>query len=108
LSDLGREIPERLREGIGGRDVTLAAPYLIWSHQHGRWMGPKREGYVRRLSSAGRYSREEAIEICSKAILGDAQALGALPELPVREEDVFEMRAAYRLRFPNRPTETWE
>jgi hypothetical protein len=43
--------------------------------------------YVRRVSQAGRYSRQVAITIASGAMMGTAERLGMLPELPVRESD---------------------
>lgn len=82
--------------------------YLIWSHEHGGWWGPGRAGYVRSISKAGRYSRDEALTICAEAIPGDARRLGALPELPVRKADVLVMRDAFRGRFPALPAEVWE
>jgi hypothetical protein len=86
-------------------DGTL---YLIWSHEHGAWWGPGRSGYVRSISKAGRYSREEALRICAEAIPGDAKRLGALPELPVPEADLHEMRDHFRSLLPDDPTEAWE
>jgi len=82
--------------------------YLIWSHEHGAWWGPARQGYQVRLSEAGRYSHEEALRICAEAIPGDAARAGALQELPVREADVLAMRVRYRTRFPNLSIEAWE
>ena len=66
--------------------------YLVWSNEHRRWWGPGSCGYVKRVSDAGRYSRENAIEICRNA-LGTAGHIGMLAELPVREDDVVEFLA---------------
>lgn len=77
--------------------------YLVWSVQHSGWWGPERCGYVRSLARAGRYTHEEALEICTRAIPG---RLGVLPELPVPLGDVEAMVAAYDLEFPSRP-EPW-
>ena len=82
--------------------------YLIWSHEHGGWWGPGRSGYVRSISAAGRYSRDEALRICAEAIPGDAARLGALPELPVREDDLRIMGDRFRGMFPDVPKEAWE
>lgn len=82
--------------------------YLVWSHDHSRWWGPNERGYVRRLSEAGRYSRDAALRVCANAIPGDAARHGALQELPVRLTDVLTMQAAFRARFPGLPTEPWE
>lgn len=61
--------------------------YLVWSNEHRAWWGPEHRGYVRGVSQAGRYSRDEALEICRQA-LGTAGHLGTLAELPVRLGDV--------------------
>jgi hypothetical protein len=63
-------------------------PYLIWSHEHGRWWLPGGRGYTTNLAEAGRYSRVRALTICARAIPGTAERLGALPELPVRLADL--------------------
>jgi hypothetical protein len=80
--------------------------YLIWSHEHGGWWGPERCGYGQSISKAGRYSREEAIQICTRAIPGTSTYLGALPELPVRVADVEALIGGYDERFASRP-EPW-
>ena len=82
--------------------------YLLWSHEHHAWWGQGRAGYVRRVSAAGRYTREEAVEICADAIPGTAQRYGALPELPVRLSDIDEIRGRFREEFPDLPPEPWE
>jgi hypothetical protein len=82
--------------------------YLIWSHEHRAWWGPGEAGYVREISRAGRYSHADALRICAQAIPGDARILGALPELPVLEDDVLAMRDRFRGAFPNLPKEPWE
>lgn len=61
--------------------------YLIWSNEHRGWWGPGSSGYVKSVSAAGRYQREEALAICRQA-LGTAGYMGMLAEIPVREEDV--------------------
>lgn len=70
--------------------------YLIFSVEHTAWWGPGGCGYPRRLSEAGRYTRDQALRICTDAMPGTAARLGALPELPVREDDVQEMISRYR------------
>jgi len=88
-----REVADRVADTgfdpTGIKDVW--SPYLIWSHEHGAWWGPGGFGYTSNMDEAGRYSREEAIRICRKAIPGTAAELGALPELPVRLADLKEM-----------------
>lgn len=75
--------------------MSEARDYLIWSHEHGAWWTAG-HGYARRLSEAGRYARTEAMRICANAIPGTANRIGALPELPVRLEDVMLLRDGYR------------
>jgi hypothetical protein len=55
---------------------------------------------------AGRYSRDAALRICTRAIPGTATRIGALPELPVRLEDVEVMVARYVGEFGGRD-EPW-
>lgn len=62
-------------------------PYLVWSNEHTLWWGPGRRGYVERIRDAGHYSREVALAICSGAIVGTAERIGMLPEIPVRLSD---------------------
>lgn len=59
--------------------------HLIWSHEHAAWWAKDRLGYSKSIGSAGRYSREEAMEICDRATL----LWSATPnEVPVRIEDL--------------------
>jgi hypothetical protein len=81
--------------------------YLIWSDEHLAWWCPGGNGYTRRLSEAGRYSRANALMICTRAIPGTAARRGRLPELPVRLQDVLEMDARYRNQFGG-ALEPWE
>lgn len=41
--------------------------YLIWSNQHSAWWGPNKNGYVRVIEAAGRYSKEDAEAIVRKS-----------------------------------------
>lgn len=86
----------------------MSDPYLIWSHEHDMWWGPGRCGYVTSLTDAGRYSRDQAMDICTRAIPGTAARLHALSELPVRLADVVMMREKFREQYPDLPTEAWE
>ena len=63
--------------------------YLIWSNEHRMWWKPARRGYTEGLALAGRYTREEALQICKDA-LPTAGHLGVISEIPVREEDLRE------------------
>jgi hypothetical protein len=88
--------------------MTTDDTYLIWSAEHGAWWGPGRNGYVRRLSDAGHYPRRVAIDICTTAIPGTAETMGALPEMPVRLEDIEEMQERHHTKYPGRDPERWE
>jgi len=41
--------------------------YVIWSNEHRLWWGPDWSGYRSKLIDAGRYSRQDAIKICTNA-----------------------------------------
>lgn len=82
--------------------------YLIWSHEHGAWWGPGLTGYVKSLFAAGRYTRADALRICTKAIPGTADRTGVLPELPVRLADVLLMRDRHIQATTSRDRESWE
>jgi hypothetical protein len=45
-------------------DNADASTYVIWSNEHRCWWGPDRCGYRAKLEDAGRYAREDAIDIC--------------------------------------------
>ena len=63
--------------------------YLIWSNEHKAWWCPDRLGYTPHLINSGRYTREEAIVICRKAMYGWT-AGEPFPELPIKEDDLRE------------------
>ena len=61
--------------------------YLVWSNEHRGWWGPGRRGYVADIKDAGRYSRREALDICSNAMPG--RPANEPPfEIPVRAADM--------------------
>jgi len=37
--------------------------YYIWSHEHEAWWKPNRCGYTVKLAEAGKYTKEDAIDI---------------------------------------------
>lgn len=75
--------------------------YLIWSHEHGAWWGPGGHSYVGKVSAAGRYTRQKAIDVCAKAMPGTSDRMGRLPELPVRLSDVQTVIGDFATRYPN-------
>jgi hypothetical protein len=38
--------------------------YLIWSNEHRAWWGANRWAFAERIEDAGRYDREEALNLC--------------------------------------------
>ena len=73
--------------------------YLIWSHEHKMWWGPGGRGYAVRLSGAGRYFRDQALDICANAVAG-AMRGNAFNELPVPEDDVLAFIERYKKMHP--------
>ena len=57
--------------------------YAVWSEQRGAWWGPGSRGYRRKFSESGRFSREQALDICRNALF-DCLREKKLTELPVR------------------------
>jgi len=54
--------------------------YLIWSIEHDQWWKPNKMGYTDDMSKAGRYSVEDATEICEIAnIVGVEEMM--MPEI---------------------------
>lgn len=75
----------------------MSEAYLVWSNEHGAWWRPNSQGYTKRVVNAGRYSREEAINIARDAHDGWREG-SAPPEIAVAERDVLEM-------MPREPTQ---
>ncbi len=71
--------------------------YAVWSEQHGKWWAPGSRGYRSEFSEAGRYSREEAFDICRTALY-DGMREHRLTEVPVR---VSRMIAYLEARAPS-------
>jgi hypothetical protein len=63
------------------------ARYLVWSNEHRGWWCAGSSGYSIALPKAGRYTREQAIDICRRA-LPTAMHIGMISELPVRLDDI--------------------
>jgi len=80
--------------------------YLIWSNEHTCWWSPNRRGYTYSIESAGRYSREEAMQICKGANYDFMQDSGNNPnEVPVLEADAIETMSAKPWVAPIRKSE---
>jgi hypothetical protein len=82
--------------------------YLIWSHEHGGWWAPGGCGYVRSPKNAGRFSRENALHICANAMPGTAERIRAMPDIPVREEDVRMILDRYHGEYPWVAAREWQ
>lgn len=61
--------------------------YLIWSNEHVAWWRPDHSGYTVSIEYAGRYSREDAMQICKGANYGFMQDTTNPNEIPVLELD---------------------
>lgn len=49
------------------KENTQEKKWLIWSVEHSAWWAPDSRGYIRDRKYAGKYSFEEAAEICEGA-----------------------------------------
>ena len=60
--------------------------YIIWSNYHRMWWGPNRSGYANTIARAGRYTRDEALQIAASA--RDGWDFDGMPsEIPVLAAD---------------------
>ena len=62
--------------------------YLIWSNEHRAWWRPDRCGYTRDVRTAGRYSRQEAIETSGTARCGWVDPRRLPDEIAVKIQDL--------------------
>lgn len=62
--------------------------YLIFSNEHQAWWGPGECGYTNDLNRAGRYTRDQALAICRRALPGQYKPGGVLPEIAVPLADI--------------------
>lgn len=62
--------------------------YLVWSNEHRAWWRPNGRGYTIKLEAAGRYTREEAIDIAGGRLgwIKDREP----DEIPVLERDALD------------------
>jgi hypothetical protein len=68
-SELTRRFVQALdaAEAASGPRMVEVPEWLVWSHQHGAWWGPRRIGYTHDLAKAGRYTAMDAAGICERA-----------------------------------------
>jgi hypothetical protein len=61
--------------------------WLVWSNEHGAWWGPNESGYYTDIRSAGRYTKEKAMECADSR----SHTKGKLPpEVIISERDAME------------------
>ena len=67
--------------------------YLIWPNEHNSWWKADHLGYTDHAHLAGRYTKEEALQICNGANYGwDTDRRSNTPdELPVEESIAMEL-----------------
>lgn len=69
----------------------MSEKYLIWSNEHRCWWYANSQGYTTVIENAGRYTREEAMEIC-RSLHGKVFDCSRIPdEIPIRESDAIEL-----------------
>lgn len=66
----------------------MSTRFLIWSNEHNSWWRPGSMGYTRHVEAAGRYTLEQALQICNGANYGwDMDHLKRIPnEMPIAED----------------------
>lgn len=68
------------------RKRKRAAEYVIWSNEHKCWWAAEERGYNSCLAYAGRYDREQALKICTRA-RGGRQFNSNPSEVPILVSD---------------------
>lgn len=83
LVEVARTVMAR-RYGVA---IGAGDAYLVWSNERRAWWRPRCAGYTTQLAQAGRYSRDEAIDIC--AFSRDGYSRWMIPtEIPLRLDAV--------------------
>ncbi len=87
----GLDTARYLIEALAERGMCVAPfdprAFLIWSNEHRAWWRANSAGYTTFVRSAGRYTEQEAIDICRDARNGfDPESVPT--EIPVRAADV--------------------
>jgi hypothetical protein len=88
--DAINEEADALAAAIADALATAASDadaYLVWSNEHTGWWRPGSLGYSPGLKHAGHYTREQALDICARA-LPTAAHIGLISEIPVRLPDL--------------------
>jgi hypothetical protein len=87
LDGTEQNVPEAAPSGT--QSPEKVPKYLIWSNEYGAWWRANSRGYTTILSSAGHYTRDDALNICAGARDGWRSA-SAPSEIPVRVDDAAE------------------
>lgn len=82
--------------------LSPAASYLIWSNEHCAWWRPGRWGYTPDIAGAGRYAREEALQIARRALDG-RPARGNPNEIAIPEQDALDQFSGLGAGMPAVP-----
>jgi hypothetical protein len=78
---------EELELQIATATAAQADLWLVWSNEHGAWWGPNESGYYTDIRSAGRYTKEKAMECADSR----SHTKGKLPpEVIISERDAME------------------
>jgi hypothetical protein len=67
--------------------------YLVWSNEHKAWWGKDRCGYTRIIANAGRYDRDEALNIAGTRDGGWRLNKGNPDEIAIPEQDAIDQYA---------------
>lgn len=86
------------------RAVREGQKYLVWSNEHNAWWMPNSRGYCENITSAGRYSFDEALKICNGANYDWDTESKRPNELPIAESIAVLMNAQNR-KLPTPPKE---
>jgi hypothetical protein len=58
--------------------------YLLWSNKHSMWWRPDSRGYTENMEEAGRYARDEAVNLVARSadcgILAHVTCMVAAPD----------------------------
>jgi hypothetical protein len=73
--------------GFGHGCLRNSKKYLIWSNEHRAWWDKSRWGFVELVEDAGRYGREEALNLCLGGMPGHYEE-SPVNDVPVRLEDM--------------------
>ena len=88
--DIDRDARFILKRSCAALGVPAGLPdkFLVWSNEHHAWWGPQERGYFFNIEQAGRYTHDEADEICRGARSHTDET--PAPEVMISEKDAME------------------